>query len=179
MSLRLVAVTLALSSLSACAIPRTAIVAGAATAIVGGVLIAGANHKASPDPINIPANVILATADVASEALGAALIALGTGTLVSGVIGLGIEDRTPAPTPIAREPEAPPVRLVEAPPGSATAVLHARSDELAIQLRVESQAGHCAAAAVIARRLGTLDPPRVTALIDRDDIVARCLAYRM
>jgi hypothetical protein len=199
MSLRLLAAGLAFTTLTACAIPRTAIVAGAVTAVAGGMLLSDAQSSPQRDPHNLPANVIDSTVSYTQLLVGTMTLLLGAGLITSGAIGLGIESE-PVLAPVAQAPateasdrpsDHPTKRLTDrptdrpaepatlAPPGSATAVLAARAEQLTSQIWIESRAGHCGTATAAARRLAVLDRNRLIALIDRNATVASCLAYRM
>jgi hypothetical protein len=170
-------VPVALLALASCAAPRTAIVAGGVSAVTGALVF----HDAFT-PTEAPF-VGLLKAGVEGTA-GVALLTAGAGLIIAGLVGLGQEEHAaPAPPPLgplAREPMAPAAMEASfAPPGSATAVLAARTDQLTTQLQLEARAGHCEAATAIARRLAVLDRARTVALIEGDAAVGSCVGYRI
>lgn len=173
MMCRVVALAAALAVLPNCAAPRAGLVAGAVTAVAGSALIYSASHKET-EPFNVAAPLEI----VAEGTAGALLITAGAALVIGGLIGLAQEhDETkpPAAAPLREERIAAPSF---APPGSATAALNGRVAQLSSQLQVEARAGHCTAATAIARRLASLDADHVTALVERDDAVASCIALR-
>lgn len=173
MMYRVFALAAALAVLPNCAAPRAGLVAGAVTAVAGGALLYSASHKDSER-----FDVVTPLEIVAEGTAGELLLAAGAALMVGGLIGLGQEyaaTEKAAPAPLPVEPIAAP-RM--APPGSATAALNGRVAQLSWQLHVEARAGHCVAATEIARRLGSLDADQLTALVERDDAVASCVALR-
>jgi len=191
MSYRFAALALAFATLTGCALPRTAIVTGAVTAIAGGVLLSEARSVPKADPLNpasIPAAAIGGTISYTAALVGTVVLLVGTGLMTSGAIGLGMESaEAPAPLgPVAQEPvpaivapvaDGEPAALT--PPGSATAVLATRRAQLTAQLWVESRAGHCGTATAVAQRLAVIDRAYLIALIDRNPAVSSCVAYKM
>ena len=184
MSLRLLAATLAFTTLTACAIPRTAIVAGAVTAVAGGVLLSDSRSSPQRDPYNIPAKLIDGAVSYTQVLAGTMALLVGAGLMTSGAVGLGMESQ-PALAPLGPLAEAPTMiettaeRETFAPPGSATAALAARRQQLTTQIWIESRAGHCGTATAAAQRLGLLDRAKLIALIDHNAVVAGCIAYKM
>jgi hypothetical protein len=183
MSSRLLAAALALTTVSGCVMPRAALVAGAVTTTVGGVLLVE-TARLENGHSTIADEFISGVASRFEVGVGVAIVALGLGLVTSGVIGLR---REPSPTtplaPLARDPAPLGVYLSDpatfAPPSSATAALAARSAQLTTQIWIEIRAGHCATAIAAARRLAVLDRDKLIALIDRNVAVASCVAYRM
>jgi hypothetical protein len=180
MSLRLVAAALAFTTLTACAIPRTAIVTGAVTAVAGGMLLSDSQSSPQRDPYNTPAKLVDGAVSATQALLGTMVLLVGAGLITSGAVGLGME-REPALAPLAQVPaiDAPIRPTTLDPAGSATAVLSARAEQLASQISIESRAGHCGTATAAARRLAVLDRSRLIALIDRNPAISSCVAYRM
>lgn len=170
--------------------------AGVVTAIAGAAVIAGAPEPCRPKPGPYgelacgPENLVVLPVTLVAFVLGGALITVGGGLAVTGLVSLP-GDRAEAPAPVAR-PVTAPAEAAPAPAAPAPAVAIAaavRSDLSAsrpgaldaaiVRLTLEARAGHCASATLIARAVVARDPRPVLALVERDADVARCLAYRM
>jgi hypothetical protein len=165
-----------------CTLPRTALIAGAATTIAGAAIIVGASNsqcRAATADCDLY-NLLNAPGVVLATALGSALAAAGGGLMIGGLIGLAEERRDAARAAPIGPPGAfasgPPSAISPGPPG---ATAPGAPDPRAVQLTLEARAGHCASAQAIARVLAAQDPDLVAAQIQRDADVARCLVYRM
>jgi hypothetical protein len=187
MSYRVAALALAFTTLTACAIPRTAIATGAVAAIAGGFVLSDSRSSPKSDPANpynIPEQLIGGAISASEVVIGTVALLVGAGLMTSGAIGLGMESQPVlAPLgPVAEMPvavETTSEAAAFAPPGSATAALAARREQLTAQIWVESRAGHCGTATAVARRLAVIDRAHLIALIDRNPAVASCVAYKM
>jgi hypothetical protein len=171
MSCRLLATVLAIATVSACSYPRTGIVAGAATMIAGGVILA----KAQPDPDENNPFAIWGT--LIGDTVGVSVMAAGLGVIVGGLVGLALEKPESSPVPSAPEPALQPTLQPAASDDGPPTVRPAA--ELAVQLRIAARAGHCETATHIAHELVRIDSAMAVALVKSDHDVARCLAARM
>ncbi|MEO7734462.1 MAG: hypothetical protein ABIY55_26135 [Kofleriaceae bacterium] len=91
--MRLLTAALALSSLAACSAPRTALIAGAATTLAGGLVL----HHGAALPPDRHGPYLSPGGEASGEvALGAIAFAVGLGLLTGGAIGL-LEEVAPAP----------------------------------------------------------------------------------
>jgi hypothetical protein len=182
---------------SGCTIPRTALVAGTLGTIAGGVVLSSQQEVPDCSPIPIPYGcadtVAVGVSNAATIALGAVILAVSAGVLLSGVVGLAQEsDETKpadphlaltaatassAPLPpgsIALEIGAPAIAGssdAAASPDVASPQLQAR---LAMEIRLAARANRCPSAQVLLRALARLDPDVSLALIDGDKHVRRC-----
>lgn len=175
--MKLVVLAASLAVLPNCAAPRTAIVTGAVGVVAGALVYHDAFQQETDNPF-----VAFGNAAIESTA-GVAIVTAGAALVIAGLVGLGQEAHEDAKAPLPPIAQGPvmPVSMQAnfAPPGSATAVLAARSDGLATQLQLEARAGHCEAATAIARRLAVLDRARAIALIERDGDVSSCVAVQL
>jgi hypothetical protein len=191
--LRLASVALLIVSVSACTVPRTALVLGAATTIAGGAMIAsiepvkprsceGATVFCPPDI----GGALQAAANGIGYLLGGIIIVAGASVMLSGAIGLAQERarEQPAP-PIAPLAAAQPIRTGSppVPPYSAAAIpvaaVLATDSRAVLQMRARAAAriGRCDLAVRAARQLEGLDAAMYADLIENDERVEYCLAW--
>jgi hypothetical protein len=191
--LRLASVALLIATLSACTFPRTALVLGGATTIVGGAMIAsiepvkpqscqGATVFCPPD--------IGGTFQSASNGLGYLLggivVATGVSLMLSGAVGLAQEyaREQPAPPPLAplAATHTLGMGLLPVPTSSSTAttaVAVPASDPravLMIRARAATRIGRCDVAVHAAEQLEKLDAAMYAELIENDERVEHCVA---
>jgi hypothetical protein len=191
--LRLASVVLVISTLSACTVPRTALVLGAATTIAGGAMIAsikpvehhsceGATILCAPDI----GGSLQAGANGVGYLLGGIVVAVGVGVLLSGAVGLAQEhapEAPPPPLPPLAATHTVGMGMLPAPaPSSAAATSATRQvpdpgKVLRVRAQTAARGGRCDLAVDAARQLEKLDPTLYADLIERDDPVDRCLTW--
>jgi hypothetical protein len=178
-----------------CTIPRAALVAGTIGAITGAVVLSDRRDVPDCSPIPIPygclGSVVTETSNLAVTALGATILAVSGGILLSGVIGLAQEpDDKPADPRLSLTAVASPAPRGSIPPearapaaaatagASATTALSLPSPQLqarlAVDIRLAARANRCPSAQVLLRALARMDPAFSLALIDGDEHVRRC-----
>jgi hypothetical protein len=173
---RLIALALA-SSLchGGCFAPRTSIVAGAGTALVGGMMMT-VHSSCTPDGLACSA-LNQGTQPIVDgyQMAGVALVALGAVLVFVGIGSLAHEHDDDKPAPAA--PPPPPVVTAGAPSPAIVALRAREPNRLAIQASITARAGQCTAAIATAARLAALDPELYRQLLAADANLATC--YRI
>jgi len=186
---RVTSVVLLISTLSACTVPRTALVLGAATTIAGGAMIASIEPA---KPRSCEGATVICPPDIGGSVqsavnglgylLGGIIVVTGVSVMLSGAIGLAQErarDRpAPPPAPLAGTHAigtglpAPASRSA----GTTAAAIPSTDARAVLLLQAQAAAriGRCDIAVHAAQELETLDPAMYAALID--DHLERCMA---
>lgn len=170
---------------SGCATPRATVVAGCVTTFVGAAalgtsLLFGARSECAADESGDGCrfnNDLRADIAKPGYVLSGAIIAVGLGTVLSGMIALSREQKQSAAVNLSRPPVAP-VTLTDAAKAAVDEAAPASGppDHLAVQLGIAAHAGHCQTAAMLARQLIETDASTMRALLERDAGVARCMS---
>jgi len=193
--LRLASVALLISTLPACTLPRTALVLGAATTIAGGAMIAsiepvkphsceGATVFCAPDI----GGSLQSASNGLGYLLGGIIVATGVSVMLSGAVGLAQEHarERPAPPPIApcAATRTIGMGLLPVPACSSAATTAAAVPPtdpramLLIQAPTAARIGWCDVAVHAAEQLEKLDAAMYAALIENDDRVKHCVAWK-
>lgn len=189
---RLVCVALVISTLSACTMPRTALVLGAATTIAGGAMIASIKpveqHSCQGATVYCPPDIggfLQTEANAVGYLLGGIVVATGLGVMLSGAVGLAQEQarEVPAPPPLAPIAATHTIGMgmLPAPAAGSDAAAAPPGPRPGSVFRIRAQTaartGRCDLAVDAATQLERLDPAMYADLIERDDPVDRCMTW--